>query len=207
MKLAAYAEAELAGEDVVSKFPTLWRHIQRCEECGALYADLLEITLLEESGELPIPEKLPEPNLSFLSSKKPNLYELVNRLAERIASRIVPKSQTEIKLLSEAFFERIQALGDQFEVQSQAQLVLAFGTENSTALTILAATYITTRSLLDKIEQLEKAPKRDEEELTEEIVEEIARREASKAKLPEGHVERFAEEYKHAFLKYLPIEE
>jgi len=63
--LGALVNAEMDGKFALCD--TLVReHLLLCPRCASLYAELLEISLLESLGRLPRPATFPVPNLSFL---------------------------------------------------------------------------------------------------------------------------------------------
>ncbi len=63
--LGTLVEAEMDGKlalcDVSAR-----EHLRLCSRCASLYAELLEISLLESLGRLPRPAIFPVPDLSFL---------------------------------------------------------------------------------------------------------------------------------------------
>ena len=57
--LPDYVEAELAGEDAARLYADLHAHLDRCEACSLVYAELLDWALAEAAGKLPVIETLP----------------------------------------------------------------------------------------------------------------------------------------------------
>lgn len=191
-RLAGYVEAEINGEEVSTRFPEMWRHLQRCDRCGALYADLIEIEMLEQSEQFPQPVEIPEPDLSFLSTSRRNLREIVSGIATRIADEMLPAAQENLQMVVDAFFERIEDLSGDFEIRSTSALALAFGAEGSESLIILAATFTTTQTLLE----IEKPWRREQ-------INKIARREARRMGFHRRRAKRFAESYTSIAQEYL----
>jgi hypothetical protein len=50
-RLPEFAEAELAGQNAAALFPDVQAHLDACDDCSQLYAELLDMLLAEESGE------------------------------------------------------------------------------------------------------------------------------------------------------------
>jgi hypothetical protein len=63
--LGALVTAEMDGKFALCD-ASVREHLQRCPRCASLYAELLEISLLESLGRLPQPATFPVPDLSFL---------------------------------------------------------------------------------------------------------------------------------------------
>ena len=190
--LPALVEAELAGESLSDRFPDVWRHLTVCDVCSALYADLLEISMLEEAGELPTPATVPAPDLSFLASRL--VRHKARVMAKAILGRMMPESLRDFDLLIELVVERIEAVGPDFRIQSTSELALAFGAEVPPAVPVLAATLTTTRIVLEKL----RTPESDREVTRaqlDDLIERVARRQARKMGLSKPEAESFATEY------------
>jgi hypothetical protein len=69
-RLDAYIAAQLAGEDYLTRYADIALHLDRCERCADSYARLYELELALAAGELPAPQLMPAPDLSFLSTPK-----------------------------------------------------------------------------------------------------------------------------------------
>jgi hypothetical protein len=70
--LDVYVEAELAGQDVQQRYPTLWGHLQSCDACAVAHDLLFETLARERRGALePLPPA-PLPRLSFLEPPAPD---------------------------------------------------------------------------------------------------------------------------------------
>jgi len=199
--LPAYVEAELDGEPMPARFPAIWHHLTVCDACSALYADLLEVALLEEAGQLPVLAAIPTPDLSFLPSRVTALHERMQRMAKTIVERLIPASLAELPSLCESFFERVEALGGAFQMRSASELALAFGAEASPALPILAATYSATGAILEVVEG---EPQRTPAQLAG-LLGQVARREARRLGLNRAQANTFAAEYVRAAQEHLPL--
>lgn len=70
--LDVYVDAELAGQEVQRRYPTLWEHLQTCDACAAAHELLFETLAQEKRGALkPLPPT-PPPRLSFLEPPAPD---------------------------------------------------------------------------------------------------------------------------------------
>ena len=192
--LSVCVEAELRGENIAERFPDLWQHLLICDACGSIYADLLEVTILEEAGQLPAPTTIPTPDLSFLPSPAPTMRQVITEIATTIVTRIAPESITTFTLLCEAFFERVETLGGTFQIHSTSDLALAFGAETSFPLSILAATFETTRNLASMVE---KRPLADVTE-SNDLIKQTARKQARRLGQSRSRANKFAAEYLQA---------
>jgi hypothetical protein len=91
-RLASYVDAQLAGEDYLSRYPDIAIHLDTCLACADSYARLydLEIALAQEA--LPTPKVMPTPDLSFLSRPEakpsPSLVDLLSAALTTTANTI-----------------------------------------------------------------------------------------------------------------------
>jgi hypothetical protein len=189
-QLAAYVEAETEGTDVAERFPVIWRHLLTCDACGELYADLLEVTLVEESEGLPPVPKSARPDLSFLPSRIAVLRHEVEEITTRIVREMKPQALGELTVLCDIFFERIEALDDGFQINSAAGLAMAFGSEASPALPILASTYKVTTEVMEALES--------DEVLSTEDIKRLAQSEARRLGMNRSQAKTFANRYLEA---------
>lgn len=203
-QLPAYVEAELEGAELAARFPAVWRHLLLCDACGALYADLLEVSMLEETSRLPSPAVIPAPDLSFLPSRATTMRRWVQEIAAAIVARMTPESLAEFTSLCGAFFERVEELGGAFQIRSTSELALAFGTEVSTTLPILAASFSTTQAVLDVLDTVEGQPKHSAAQLVN-LIKRVAHREARLLGLSRAQANTFATEYVQAAQEHLPL--
>lgn len=152
--LPMLVDAEMEGEQVSSRFPALWNHLLACETCSKLYADLLEAAMMDEAGELPVPARIPVPDLSFLPSpEKAADREQIIPMAKEILEQIAPRSLSELGSAVKTFFDHIVSRGGEgVRLPAVPDLALGFGTETTPALAFLAATYSTTQYVLKELE-------------------------------------------------------
>ncbi len=65
-QLAAYVDAELAGQPAGVRFPTVAAHIGQCAACQQAYQELKALLALERSGELATPPLAPAFDFGYL---------------------------------------------------------------------------------------------------------------------------------------------
>lgn len=65
-QLAAYVDAELAGQPASARFPAVAAHIDRCAACQQAHHELQALLRLDRSGELAAPPVLPSFDFSYL---------------------------------------------------------------------------------------------------------------------------------------------
>ncbi|MBI2616657.1 hypothetical protein HYW55_00825 [Candidatus Gottesmanbacteria bacterium] len=70
--LPSYVQAEASGDPVAKMFPAVKQHLDRCESCAQMYVELLDLSLAEIEGRLPVVLHLPAPDLSFLRVRHPS---------------------------------------------------------------------------------------------------------------------------------------
>jgi hypothetical protein len=148
-ELPDYVEAEMAGEDPVTLYPAVQRHLDLCAECGEIYADLLEVAWLEERGELPAPVQVPGPDLSFLREARRGqlamrVAELTVGMVQELLATWAPDVLHELSIVAEVFQERVQELGPRLTLQPAQQLALGFGPGESRALQAMVAVFAST---------------------------------------------------------------
>jgi hypothetical protein len=142
--LPSYADAEVGDLAAAELYPEVKRHLDLCANCEAEYVAMLELALAEDAGELPMPERFPVLNLSFLSPM--TLSDYVRALAEELVEEKLPHLKDELRIVADVFFERIAALGEGFRLQAGLAPALGLGDSEVTgSLQILAATYVATQ--------------------------------------------------------------
>jgi hypothetical protein len=67
-QLHDYVVAQQAQEDVQARFAWTRQHLDSCVECAEAYSQLYEMVLAEAQDQLPQPEHIPAPELSFLTA-------------------------------------------------------------------------------------------------------------------------------------------
>lgn len=150
--LASYVDADVGGLPAAELYPKVQRHLNLCADCVAEYLDMLELALAEEAGELPVPERFPAPDLSFLPpvSFIELAREMVTKVAKSVLVRLTPDVVGELDIISDVFFARVEELGGQFSLRRAPSAALGFGTgEASKTLLSLAATYETARRIAE----------------------------------------------------------
>ena len=65
-RLDEYVAAQLAGQDYVARFPDVAMHLDACLDCAGAYARLYELEIAEVANRLPQPDRVRDPDLSFL---------------------------------------------------------------------------------------------------------------------------------------------
>lgn len=68
-QLAAYVDAELAGQPAAARFPTAAAHLGQCGACQQAYHELKTLLTLERSGELAAPPVPPTFDFGYLPSR------------------------------------------------------------------------------------------------------------------------------------------
>jgi hypothetical protein len=89
--LPDYVDAVIEGVRVAEKFPRVKWHLDSCAACTALYVGLLEGSLADLKDEHPLPEAIPEPDLSFLPSpreQKPSAGRRVQEVLTAIEAQL-----------------------------------------------------------------------------------------------------------------------
>lgn len=150
--LPSYVDEEVAGMKVADEYPEVKRHLDLCDSCAATYVEMLELALAEEAGEVIVPDSIPSPDLGFLPSVPflTLVQETVSQVAEKILSRLAPARLSELAIMSETFFDRLNELGGRFALTPQTAPAMGFGGgETSVSLRTLAATYETTRQVVE----------------------------------------------------------
>jgi len=146
--LPAYVDAEMNGERIAEKFPRVKRHLDACEECSAQYAELLQVTLAEQAGEISLPTPIPTPDLTFLPPSI-ILVEFVKQRATEILQAISPTPLPDLSTIADIIFEQIDALGGKFVLQpGLAQQMALDSGELSEATVTLATTYAATQRVV-----------------------------------------------------------
>ena len=68
-QLAAYVDAELAGQPAGARFPTVAPHLGQCSACRQAYQELKALLALERSGELAAPPVAPSFDFGYLPAR------------------------------------------------------------------------------------------------------------------------------------------
>jgi len=148
--LPSYVDAEIGGLAAGQLYPRVKRHLDLCPDCEVVYLEMLELAMAEEAGELPVPEEFPIPDLAFLGPL--SLPEYVRSLTEELVAVMAPHLVTDLRAISDVFFERIARLGREFTLGSRLAPAMGFGAEGvPEALKLLAATYAATSAFTETL--------------------------------------------------------
>lgn len=149
-QLPRYIAAEVGGLPAAKRYPDFRRHLDLCEDCEAEYIEVLQLALIDDAGELPMPASIPQPDLSFLPEII-SLPDVVRSLTEHIISVLTPKLLPEFRQVADAFFQMVERQGGTLlAVRADVGTVLGIeeGTTSSNLL-YLAAVQFATQKLDD----------------------------------------------------------
>lgn len=111
-RLGEYVVTQLAGEDYVARFPDVAVHLDACPACADAYARVYELELAEAADRLPQPDRLPDPDLSFLL---PGVTGPLSPAALRARLRATA--------LTERLRAALRRVGDRFTLQFSTELL------------------------------------------------------------------------------------
>jgi len=195
--LPSYVDAEIAGEDTSALFPAVKQHLDLCHGCATEYVDLLEISLLETEGTLPIPDSYPSPDLSFLPTSVP-AFEIARtfilQAAERAVTVLSPRTLGELTIVSEVFFAKVSSLSESIAFAHHPEFALAFGGETPKSLRVLAAAFSATVEIITNLSTQEIVEQTRQDRASSHIWDR-AWQEAKEAGLSSSEAEMFATEY------------
>lgn len=152
-----YIDAELAGEPIAKYFSAIKHHLDRCDPCAQVYAELLDSAWAEQRGALPKPQTMPRPDLSFLPQPAPtrSLQDVVLDWTRRLLPTLAPGRERELNVIADTFFARVAPLKS-FELRTSTAQALGLGrSDTSPALETLAACYAATQQLLAQMTRQE----------------------------------------------------
>jgi hypothetical protein len=196
-QLPSYVDAEVGGLPVGQYYPQVKRHLDLCADCEVEYLEILELALVEDAGELPVPRMMPTPVLSFLPplSLAELIRGLVTRVAEKVLATLAPDRLEELSIIGDTFFARVEELGGQFSLRQAPAMALALGAEEaSMALLSLAASYETTRRIAETFSAQEIQAHADREELAD-ILAQVAEKVARETMMSRTDARMFAQIY------------
>ena len=139
---------ELRGGIVARLFPEVRRHLQICVACSALFAELLALERGPELAPLPVPDltALRWPN------ETPRVREFVRRRVREVLERLNLPVPASFPTLVDAFFEQVAETGDQLWLGPRPAGAFGFAdSRSSDALQILAATWVATMDVRDRL--------------------------------------------------------
>lgn len=90
-QLHDYVVAQQSGEDYREQFGWAARHLDSCVACAEAYGLLYEIMLAETTNRLSQPDKIPAPDLSFLTAVPPLptlLQQAIRQTRQRITIQL-----------------------------------------------------------------------------------------------------------------------
>jgi len=190
--LPSYVDAEIAGEHIADKFPRIKRHLDLCEECSTQYAELLEVALAAQEGEIRVSDVIPKPDLGFLRDAFSDfVIEKARRILQMLSSAPLP----DLTAIAEVIVTQIEARGGKFILQPGLahQLALDAG-EVSEATIVLAMTYAATQRLVQSLTPAQIDTLQTENRL-QTRVEEIATATAQEIQIETSLAKRLAREY------------
>jgi hypothetical protein len=158
---------------------------------------MLELALVEDAGELPVPKIIPTPDLSFLPplSFVETARETVTRVTERFLGILDPHRLEELAIILDTFFARVEELGGQFSLRQAPAMALALGAEEtSMALLSLAASYETTRRIAETFSAQEIQAHADQGDLAD-ILAQVAEKVARETRMSRREARLFAQIY------------
>jgi len=149
--LPSFVDDELAGTDVVAKYPDIKRHLDLCAACEQVYVELIQLAQAEATAAIPLTMSLPEPDLSFLPPL-PSFVTLARTLVSQVAAQVldalVPKALPDLPALGAIFFQRLELFGGTLPVGRGPAPTLGVELDPADAtLLTLSAAYLTTQQI------------------------------------------------------------
>jgi len=143
--LPDYLEVELSGDDPAKRFPDLHAHLDRCEACGLVYAEMLDLALAQEAGKLPEvtnfpPVRLPQPVRQA---------DLVRRVAEATLDAL-QKSRRDLDGAIRRFFELLATATGPLEPAAMAQ-AFGLGQADTPAMPLVVAGYYALEAVIRQV--------------------------------------------------------
>lgn len=183
------------GVNVAQRFPQLNRHLHHCDECAMLHIELLEL-----DQKPPVTSYIPPLNTSTI--QRARRRRLLSATAE-ILRKILPEQLPRLQPVADAFFLKLEELGDRFSLQQVPQMALAAGAGEATlALRFLAATFVATQELDSQLTPERIATLTAEGRLSH-LIRRAATGAACKMRLAR-HTKRFVAEYERWLMTQLP---
>jgi hypothetical protein len=193
-QLPTYVAAEARGVNVAQRFPQLTRHLHHCDECAALYVELLEL-----ERKPPVIAHVPPLDMAVIKQAR---RRRVIEATREILGTILPKQLPRLQPVADAFFLKLEQLEDQFSLREAPQMALAAGAgEGTLALRFLAATFVATQELDAQLTP-EKVKTLAAEGRLSSVIHQAATSAAQQMKLGR-HTNRFAAEYERWLMAQL----
>lgn len=91
IKIHAYVDAELEGEDAAKLYPVVQAHLDACDRCREVYQELRRLLLQEQQGQFLEPPIEPAFDFSYLDTIEPkvSIWNRVDRLGKEIDRLVV----------------------------------------------------------------------------------------------------------------------
>ncbi len=145
--LPRYVQAEIEGEDardLHSLHSQVASHLDGCIECDSIYAEMLDVAVSEERGELPKVQAYP-----FNLPLGLRLRRLTRQIARAAMSWIDQRQVDDVDVVAQVFFERLAGTTERLTLQPSA-LPLGLGNNDTLALPLVMASYYAMQSFLAK---------------------------------------------------------
>ncbi len=143
-ELPAYVEAELRGIPVAQRYPDIARHLLSCEECGALYALMLDRELAAGPAALPAPQPLA---VLRQEARFEEMRRFVVAVTEALLKAIRPAALADLADAAQVFFDQVRSLGAAFRLEPAAAHALGQGGDLTPAVRFLMASFLATQRL------------------------------------------------------------
>lgn len=148
-RLPEVIDAELAGESIVQRFPTIKHHLDCCDTCAQEYAELLDSEWAEQHSVLSTAQSASPPNLGFLPPPRRSLQEVVLEWTRGILAQLEPQTVSMSDALAKAVFTQLKP-----RQASEARAPYFFSQESDVtdgARRTLAASYVSTQELVENV--------------------------------------------------------
>jgi hypothetical protein len=143
-RLPAYADAELRGVLVSQRYPEVAQHLLACNECGPLYALMLDRELAPASEPLPAPAPL---KVLRQEARFEEVRHFVVRIAEAALKTVRPAAVPGLADATQVFFDQVRELGREFRLEPTTTYAMGQGGDLSPAVRFLMASFLATQRL------------------------------------------------------------
>jgi hypothetical protein len=195
--LAEFVEAEMANEDVARLFPEVQAHLDTCQECDALHAEMLDLLMADEAGLISEPDHLPPLRMPR--------EVLIRRWARDTAGAMLDalrQGRRELDSAAQAFFDALTRATGRLDLQAQSQ-AFALGETDSEALPLVMASYYALAGLVEQFPAADLHAMADVEQL-QPVIERAAREEARRIGLKGQTAQTFITTFVTFALNNLP---
>lgn len=194
--LSRYVQAEIEGEDARHLYPQVASHLDGCIECDGIYAEMVDIAVSEERGELPEVQDYPEFNLPLVL----RLRRLTRQIARAAMSWVDQRQVDDVDVVAQVFFERLAGTTERLTLQPSA-LPLGLGNNDTLALPFVMASYYAMQSFLAKYTLSDIEALRDTNAL-EKVLNEFAIEEVKRYNLQDKSYEVFVKTFVEQVLSH-----